>query len=296
MGRMKHRITLTEKDLSGTEWRKMEIKIRLDDECRNGHDDFAITGSAWSKEHNRKYEEPDIGGCIHEEILKVRPGLKPFVDLHLCDSKGAPMYAVENGIYHFLNSSKEVAMRYLRLSESEYEKLQFAVDDKNYFKFLLETMNIVNRWYQEAQLATAVLEQMCGESYVDKSVKRQYEPLTRGEILDVEDKLKNGFYTKESVQERKDKAVAEKKQKQIDKIVEDADKAILKITQERDLKLHILSLGYPISNMIYYDHINELVFNWMDWQGWISKEDFDRLLTLIDYSKLPGGIKIKFGK
>ena len=115
---------------STKEFPKFHIDVRCDDECNNGHDTFSITGSAWT---NRNKRDSDIGGCIHDEILKIRPDLKLLVDLHLSDGDGVPMYAVENGYYHLQGymgtaeyghtmTRKDVA-DYLRVTEAEIQTL-----------------------------------------------------------------------------------------------------------------------------------------------------------------------------
>lgn len=60
---------------------------------------FTVTGTI------HKYTDPNndrgfvAGGCIHDEILKVRPDLAPLVALHLSDDDGQPMHAEANGWY-----------------------------------------------------------------------------------------------------------------------------------------------------------------------------------------------------
>lgn len=79
----------------------ISIDIRLSDDCWNGHADFAITGNF----HDYK-NGGNCCGCIHEIILHFFPEFKPFIDLHLCDAKGAPMSAAANGLYHCVTAAK----------------------------------------------------------------------------------------------------------------------------------------------------------------------------------------------
>ena len=73
---------------------KVQAIIRYDDQCRNGHASFAITGDVWGSDglHSRC-------GCVHEDIAEAFPELAPFLKWHLMNADG-PTYYVENTHYH----------------------------------------------------------------------------------------------------------------------------------------------------------------------------------------------------
>jgi hypothetical protein len=71
----------------------MRVNLSFDDECKNGHEDFAITADI--KENGREY----MGGCCHDEISKRMPELAKYIKWHLCGIDG-PMYYLGNTIYH----------------------------------------------------------------------------------------------------------------------------------------------------------------------------------------------------
>ena len=75
----------------------IRVQMRFDDNCRNGHNDFAITGEIVDKRERR-----DGGivacGCIHEDIARVFPELADLIQWHLCSTDG-PMHYVANTVY-----------------------------------------------------------------------------------------------------------------------------------------------------------------------------------------------------
>ena len=142
--------------------KKINVEIRLSDDCKNGYCDFAITGTIYRKKSNGTWETA-LAGCIHEEILKYFPEFSDFVALHLSNSKGQPMYAVENGIYWLKDDLKKGA-DYLRISESVAMQLSA---DKDYFKYQLFALGIASGWKQDADKAIAHLEQLTGETFED---------------------------------------------------------------------------------------------------------------------------------
>lgn len=80
--------------------RKIWAKVRFDDECKNGHNTFAITGTTRRLEHGRFVE--DSCGCIHDQIAEYFPELEKYIKFHLCSTDG-PMHYVANTVFHASN-------------------------------------------------------------------------------------------------------------------------------------------------------------------------------------------------
>jgi hypothetical protein len=82
--------------------RKYRIRatVRYDDQCGNGHNTFSITGDIDRK--GTYGWEDDAGGCLHDEIAKHFPKLKPYIKWHLVSSDG-PMHYLANTLYHASN-------------------------------------------------------------------------------------------------------------------------------------------------------------------------------------------------
>lgn len=82
--------------------------VRHDDECGNGHNSFAITGTKY--ETNGSARDGSVshatghlcycttGGCIHEEIAEHFPNLRPLLKWHLTSTDG-PLHYVANTLF-----------------------------------------------------------------------------------------------------------------------------------------------------------------------------------------------------
>jgi hypothetical protein len=70
----------------------VEVNVRFDDNCDNGHETFAITGVLYQGFKDVAH------GCIHDEIAETFPELQPLLKWHLCSTDG-PMHYLENTLY-----------------------------------------------------------------------------------------------------------------------------------------------------------------------------------------------------
>lgn len=77
------------------------------------HTYFFATYSGWSK-YAKKTSNIRECGSDNKLINELYPELKIITDLHLSDYNGVPMYAVENGFYHYKNGNDWG--KYLRLT------------------------------------------------------------------------------------------------------------------------------------------------------------------------------------
>lgn len=271
---------------------RIDVKIQLADECKNGVCSWSITADIYEKRRNERFVWCS-GGCCHDEILKCFPEFKRFVNLHLSDCYGAPIFAVENGYYHIKNSSKKTVMDYLRVTEEEYNNLSQS-EDKQYFKFLLYTEGVVLRWNEEARSAIKELEALTGNEWInpyeyDKE-RKHIESFTDEEAFEMNERLDSGYYTVEAIQERKEEAARKAYEKKRAEIIANCEKKVSKLEEEKTVKLYILDSGLPVDNVIYYDHKKEVVFNWLEYKDKISQDVFIDFLNSVDYSKLPDGV------
>lgn len=279
---------------NGTTYR-IDVKIQLTDECKNGVCHWSITADIYGKRQNGRFVWCS-GGCCHNEISKHFPEFSKFVALHLSDCYGAPLYAVENGYYHMKNSSKETVIDYLRITETEYNLLCQS-GDKQHFKYLLYTMGIVNRWNEESKAAIKDLEALTGNEWVnpyeyDKE-RKHIEAFTDEEAAEFNERIESGYYTPEAIQARKKAESRRAYEVKRAEIISDYEKKVSRLEEEKTVKLYILDSGLSIDNAIYYADRKEVVFNWLEYGDKIGQEIFIDFLNNVDYSKLPESITFK---
>ena len=76
-------------------------------------------------------------------------------------------------------------------------------------------------------------------------------------------------------------------------IINNCEKKQEKAENEKRVMLAVLDAGLSVSNVIYYDHSNELVFNWRDHETKVTENDFNKFVSSVNRSLLPVGITFK---
>ena len=122
---------------------------------------------------------------------------------------------------------------------------------------------------------------------------KELQSLTDEERTLIENRIKGGYYTSEAIQARKDQKKREEYEKKRNEIIADCEKEIQKAENRKLIRLAILDAGIPLKNVIYYNHSNELVFNWNDCEAKVTKNQFDEFIKTVDKTKLPENITFK---
>lgn len=205
------------------------------------------------------------------------------------------MYPEANGQY-FVAEGKEKAVEYLRLKDGEFEVLAVAKDEaeRPYFKYLLFSLGIVERWQSEANEFIAFLEEKTGHTWANpynEETERNVMKLSQQETDEITNKIIEGYYKKERIQARAKLREIEKTEQERAKILARYEKDTEKARRERDVALYLLDSGLNTDNWIYYHFNNKVAFNWREYGPKITQEEFADFVSKVDYSKLPEGIE-----
>lgn len=288
---LRHQIVT--KDAEGN---TMYINIRLNDECKNGHQDFAITADIYEKGKPKIDKYYIMGGCCHDEILEVRPDLGIFVDLHLSDYKGIPMHAIANGFYHLregLDNTKPDSSNfkvefcnYYRITPEQFDVLNTSENQIQYATKLI-ALGILEQWEKQANEAIKLLEEMTASKFVVDSKRTQLDAPTPEQIAEEKTRVENGYYLPEAKEQRRREA----ENLELTKLLEEEAKKITAIREEYAVLVQVLRIGgkQALDNCIYYTHSKTLSFNWKGYDK-ISNELFNKIQTEI---KLPEGVTIE---
>lgn len=161
---------------------------------------------------------------------------------------------------------------------------------------LLYTLGIVERWKRESNEAIKKLEELTGQIW-----ENPYKPenerftlkLTDEERTTITNRINEGYYRPEAVQARKDEEKRKAYEKKRAEIINDCKKKQQKAENEKRVMLAVLDAGLSVCNVIYYDHSNELVFNWKDYETKVTENDFNKFVSSVNRSLLPAGITFK---
>ena len=300
------------------------VKIRLNDECKNGHQDFAITADIY-KTGMRSDRSFLAGGCCHDDILKHFPEFKIFVNLHLCDFAGVPMYAVENGFYHLRegfnktkptnDNFKKEFCEYYRMSPAQFDAINTS-EHKLAYAINLKELGILEQWNKEASRAIKMLEELTGNEFVNDSEKSQYNMPKAEDVKNYHKQREDGYYSVENIRKRAEEKTAADRAARIQAIKDDCTKSVAKYEEVRNVKLWLIAyverlskkainrkkgfdLDFSFDNFIYYNHTKTLNFDWLDYKGKMGRDNFKLFCDnskKSDFNMLPQNIKFSLEK
>lgn len=143
---------------------RVSIEIAIN---QSNHTYFSVCGEV----HQMTDGRPRLlsGGQCTKEMREFFPEFHDFLNLHLSDLDGKPMYAMENGMYfleHLHDTSNDYSiltiMKHFRISYQEAIELSIMKRDAQ--KERIESY--YPRWKQEMNNAIERLEQLCGRKLI----------------------------------------------------------------------------------------------------------------------------------
>ena len=277
--------------------KSITVKIRLNDNCKNGHQEFAITGDIYQA-NKPKIDKYHIScGCIHDDIAKHFPNFKQFIKLHLCDYLGNPMYATANGFYHLTNgfnntkpsdqNFKNKFCDYYRVTPEQFEALKTTKNKIQYALKLIE-LKVPEQWKAEANKAIKELERLTDTEFIVDSKRDQFGMPSEEEIKEELERQASGYYTETAIKQREN----EKINKRIEEIKKERDKKISDANICADAEIHVLKHGgeKALNNMLFHDHSKTFYFNWKSFEPQLTDQEIE---DITNNMQLPEGVKIE---
>jgi hypothetical protein len=241
--------------------------IKLDDNCKNGHLTFSFTGEIKVKKGNGRFYNY-ISGAISDIIAYFKPELEKFNRLHLCNHLGQPMY-IDNIRYHINEgkSNQEISEMYNISDMGAVEILRNASDNKDLFYYLVFRLGVADTWGKLANEAIQEIESKSDTILKIEGKDRVYKQLPKEDCELLENLYQSGYASKVQ-KELRDKARKEAQK----------EKELREIEKEYEIKKAVISYGISWNNVMFYDHKNELCFNWSDGYKKIPSDVIDGLV------------------
>lgn len=263
--------------------------IGLNDDCKNGHLTFSFTGEIKVKKRNGRFYTY-ISGAIADIIVCFKPELLMFERLHLCNHLGQPMFT--DDIRFHINEGKtneQIAEMYNISDMGAVEILRNASDNKDLFYYLVFRSGVADTWGKLANEAIREMEAKTGLTLKIENKDKVYKQFDAEKCETLENLYQLGFASKQAKQYRAQQAAEEKKVKGLAKIEKEFAKAVEKAKRIYEVKKAVVSFGISWNNVVFYDHKNELCFNWLDC---CEKVPSDLINELVCSNTLPEGIEV----
>lgn len=227
--------------------------IGLNDDCKNGHLTFSFTGEIKVKKRNGRFYTY-ISGAIADAIAYFKPELEKFNRLHGFNHLGQPMF-IDDIRFH-INEGKtneQIAEMYNIPDMGAVEILRNASDNKDLFYYLVFRLGVADTWGKLANEAIQEIESKSDTILKIEGKDRVYKQLPKEDCELLENLYQSGYASKVQ-KELRDKARKEAQK----------EKELREIEKEYEIKKAVISYGISWNNVIFYDHKNELCFNWLD--------------------------------
>lgn len=154
----------------------------------------------------------------------------------------------------------------------------------------------MDRWKRESEELIKELEKLCEKRWVNPYTPEKERftlTLTDEERLLIEERIKAGYYSAESIEKRREETHKAEMLKKRAEICEQYDKKIRQAEAEKKIMLCVFDYGLSTDNVIYYPHTNTLSFNWDSYEEKITQEEFDDFVNKVDRSQLPEDIRFE---
>lgn len=263
--------------------------IGLNDDCKNGHLTFSFTGEIKVKKNNGRYYTL-ISGAIGDIIAYLKPELSMFEKLHTCNHLGQPMF-IDDIRFHINEgeTNEQIAEMYNISNLEAIEILRNASDNKDLFHYLVFYLGVAGIWKKQADEAIREMEAKTGLTLKIENKDRVYKQFDAEKCNDMAYLFKHGYATKEMKQAREEITRTKKRLEELAEIEKEFAKSVEKAKRIYEVKKVVVSFGISWDNVTFYDHKNELCFNWLNC---CKKIPSDLINELVRSNTLPEGIEV----